>query len=198
MGETTHALGSRPSANNGAGVTSVLQNLLPISKERTQLPGEQLSSVLSGSHCPDNSNSGFTIIERLGKLLSSSRSSAFNDVASVDDLISLYKTASKWSLLRHLSAEQMTEVLSICGTLSLPSPRSSSVYDSHLVPFFQPPSANVSYWTFILQAAKDKERLSHKLTLQDRYWVMRACLARISHVDGGRNRPGKNLMAADF
>jgi hypothetical protein len=92
----------------------------------------------------------------------------------------------------------MTEVLSICGTLSLPLPRLSSIYDSHLVPFFQPASANTNYWSFILKVAKDKERLSHNLTLQDRYWVMRACLAEISRVEGGRIRSGKSLMGSDY
>lgn len=147
------------------------------------MPREKLSSGSIHPRCPDNSD---TTIERLTKLLSSTRSSVYNDVVSVDDLISLYKTASKRSLLQYLSAEQMTEVLSICGTLSLPPPRLSSVYDSYLVPFFQPPSGNISYWPFVMKVAKDKERLWHNLTVQDRYWVMRACLAGIPFVENGK------------
>jgi hypothetical protein len=159
------------------------------------MPREELSSGSIHPRCPGNSD---TTIERLAKLLSSTRSSAYNDVVSVDDLISLYKTASKRSLLQYLSAEQMTEVLSICGTLSLPLPRLSSVYDSYLVQFFQPPSGNISYWPFVLTVAKDKERLWHNLTVQDRYWVMRACLASIPFVEGGKIRSGKRLLGPVF
>ena len=91
----------------------------------------------------------------------------------------------------------MTEVLSICGTLSLPLPRLSSVYDSYLAPFFQPSSGNTSHWPFVLKVAKDKERLSHNLTHQDRYWVMRACLARIPFLGSGHIRSGKGQLASD-
>ena len=176
-------VGRRLLTDNRAGTANVLRNLSPVSKERSLMPREQ---ALGNSRRSGNSDSGFSIIGRLVELLSSTTG---NDVASIDELISLYKTASSRSLIQHLSAEQMSEVLSICGALSLPLPRLSSIYDSHLVPFFRPLSGNTKYWSFLLKAAKDKERLSH-LTLQDRYWVMRACLARI---EDGRIHSGKRL-----
>lgn len=189
-GDTALALDRRPLVNNEA---SVFRNLSPVLKEGTPPLGEQLSDEPSNSHCP--SSTGSTAVRRLAMLLSLTKSS---DVASVDNLVSLYKIASQQSLLQRLSAEQLTEILSICGTLSLPFPRLSSVYDSHLVPFFQPPSANTNYWSFVLKVSRDKKRLSHNLTLQDRYWVMRACLARISRVVGGTIRAGKSLIGPDF
>lgn len=188
MEDMAHILGRGPSTKAAA---NVLRTVSPaFKKERIPSLREPSSNGPSDSRRPGSSD---TTIGRLVKLLSPTRSSACNDVASVDSLISLYKTASKQSLLQYLSTEQMTEVLSICGTLSLPLPRLSSVYDSRLVPFFQPPSGNTDYWSFVLKAAKDKGRLSHSLTLQDRYWVMRACLARISRA-GGRICSGKRLM----
>lgn len=185
--------GRRPLANNEAGTAIVLRNVSPVlQKERTSTPRKHLPRGPTDLCCPGNPD---TTIERLAKLLSSSRSSACNDVTSVDDLIFLYKRASEQSLLQYLSAEQMTQVLSICGTLSMPLPRLSCIYDSYLVPFFKTPADNTNYWPFVLRAAKDKKRLSHDLTLQDRYWIMRACLARI---ENDSIRTGKRLIGLDF
>lgn len=171
----THTPGRQPLANNEARTTRVLRNVSPIlQKERTSPPREHLSGGPTDPRCSGT-------IERLAKLLSSTRSSTCNNVVSVDDLISLYKRASRQSLLHYLSAEQMTEVLSICGVLSL-----------------QPSPGNASYWPFVLKAAKDKERLSHNLNLQDRYWVMRACLARVSLVESGKILSGMRLLGSDF
>lgn len=195
-GDIAHTLGRGPSTNDRLDTANMLRIMSPVlEKERIPSLREQSSNGPSDSRRPGSSD---TTIGRLAKLLSPTRSSACNYVESVDNLISLYKRASKQSLLQHLSTEQMTEVLSICGTLSLPLPRLSSVYDSRLVPFFQPPSGNTNYWSFVLEAAKDKDRLSHSLTLQDRYWVMRACLARISRVEGGRTCTGKRLVVGPY
>jgi len=39
---------------------------------------------------------------------------------------------------------------------------------------------------------------SHNLTLQDRYWIMQACLARISRVEGSKIHSGESSLDPNF
>ncbi|KAF8972117.1 hypothetical protein BDZ97DRAFT_1783238 [Flammula alnicola] len=122
-----------------------------------------------------------TIIAAITQFLSPNATHESNEGRSIDALISLYKEASKQSILHQLDGEQLSAILSLGGTLSFASTRTSCVYDSLLVSYVHQASLN--------PGIMDKEKLGLGLNQRDRYWIMRASLARAERAPGQKSRP---------
>jgi hypothetical protein len=92
-------------------------------------------------------------------------------------LRSLYLSTKSRSQLVHLD---LSAIISFFGSLSILSEGQSngSIYMHPLSLKFHGPQSR-TYWPFILQIARDKEQLVGSLDVQDRYWVMRAHLAKL-------------------
>ena len=102
---------------------------------------------------------------------------------SVDHLKSLYTAVKRHDMLHRVTSKQMTSIISFFGTLSMSSPRPICIYIPKHIP--QTDNARVdAHWDFILDVARDKERNSIPLNGTDRFWIMRAELARLSTLPG--------------
>lgn len=100
-------------------------------------------------------------------------------------LISLYQSLKAESQLNYLSSKELTELVALLGTLSLPSPRNPCIYLSRLLPLIAGETTSQTYWHAILDIAMDKERLLRQtLNGTDRYWIMRAQLAQVVNING--------------
>ncbi|KAF5371864.1 hypothetical protein D9615_009529 [Tricholomella constricta] len=89
--------------------------------------------------------------------------------------------------LRRLSPKQLTDLISLLGTLSLQRPWNSCIYFSKYASQVEDDgnTANTTHWAFVLEVARDKETLlGQSLNGTDRYWVMRAQLAKIVLAEG--------------
>ncbi|TFK40148.1 hypothetical protein BDQ12DRAFT_734164 [Crucibulum laeve] len=84
--------------------------------------------------------------------------------------------------LHLLTATQLTALLSLMGTLSLASPKSTCIYHSDLVLYINEPSAATDNWAIVLEITREKERLGYALGNQDRYWAMRAWIAKAGDI----------------
>ena len=93
-------------------------------------------------------------------------------------LISLYQSAKSQHELVCLSSKRFTELLSLLGTLSLPSPRNPCIYLSKLLPRVEE-STFEPCWSTVAEIGLTKERLLKTLNGTDRYWIMRAQLAQM-------------------
>ncbi|KAM6504346.1 hypothetical protein JOM56_001289 [Amanita muscaria] len=92
---------------------------------------------------------------------------------------SLYLSVKDCTMIRCLRPKQMTFMISMFGSLSIrPSPQ-SCIYVLKVVPCVTNPIEN-TYWPFVLEIARDKEKLGYPLNGTDRFWIMRAELAGLS------------------
>lgn len=99
---------------------------------------------------------------------------------SIDTLKSLYISLKSQSLLKCLSSKQLTGLISLVGSLSLPPPRNHCIYFSNLVSHVDLDSTHRVHWPFVLEIAQDKEKLLRQtLNGTDRYWIMRAQLSKV-------------------
>lgn len=94
-------------------------------------------------------------------------------------LKSLYTSVRSQSQLTQLGSDGLSALISLLGSLSLPHPRVMCVYVNKFVSHLKVEEKGRDYWLFVLSVARDKERLGMGLTNADRYWIMRAQLARI-------------------
>ena len=97
---------------------------------------------------------------------------------SVDHLKSLYTAVKRRDMLHRVTSKRMTFIISLSGTLSIPSPRPVCIYIPKHMPQADDAGGDV-HWDFILEVARDKERNSIPLNGTDRYWIMRAELAQV-------------------
>jgi hypothetical protein len=123
----------------------------------------------------------------LSKLLSSSN---LPSPQPTDTLRTLYTSIKRRSQLRRLTSKQLTEFLSLIGSLSLPAPRAPCIYLSKLISRIVEPSFQ-THWPFVMEISRDKEQLGYALSGTDRYWIMRAQLAKVVVAEGENLRSGE-------
>jgi hypothetical protein len=75
------------------------------------------------------------------------------------------------------------------GSLSLPAPRAPCIYLSKLLPYVTGASSQ-THWKFVMEIARDKEKLFNVLSGTDRYWLMRAQLTKVVVAEGEKLRSG--------
>ncbi|KAK2460981.1 hypothetical protein APHAL10511_007451 [Amanita phalloides] len=97
---------------------------------------------------------------------------------SVDQFKSLYSMAKEHATLDKVNSKHMTYIISLFGALSMPPPRPTCIYIPKLVPHSNNRNEE-AHWKFILEVARDKEKLGYVLNGTDRFWIMRAELARL-------------------
>lgn len=102
---------------------------------------------------------------------------------SLDHLKSLYTAVKRHGMLHRVTSKQMSSIISLSGTLSIPSPRPVCIYIPKDIPQADDAGGN-AHWDFILEVARDKERKSIPLNGTDRFWIMRAELAQIPRSTG--------------
>ena len=105
----------------------------------------------------------------------------------------LYMSLRQSCQLRRLTSKQLTQLLSLMGSLSLPTPRAPCIYISTLISCVAE-SPFQTHWPFVLSIARDKERLGHALNGTDRYWIMRAQLAKVVVTEGEDLRSSKLVL----
>lgn len=110
-------------------------------------------------------------------------------LAPARTLKKLYTLAKSRAQLPRLTSKQFTQLLSLMGTLSLPAPRAPCIYFSKLVSHIDESSFQ-THWPFVLEVVRDKEELGWKLDGTDRYWMMRAQLAKVVVAEGENLRSG--------
>jgi hypothetical protein len=125
---------------------------------------------------------------QLTEILSPSASSSITPVPA-RAVRKLYTVVASRSQLRRLSSKQLTRLLSLMGTISLPPPRATCIYFSNLVKHIEESSFR-EFWPFVLEVARDKEALGLHLDGTDRYWIMRAQLAKVVVAEGEILRSG--------
>jgi hypothetical protein len=129
----------------------------------------------------------------LSRLLSSGNlSSPLPDQLPATSLRPLYIFLKRRSQLHRLTSKQLTELLSLMGSLSVPAPRAPCIYLSKLTSCVTEPSFQV-HWPFIMEIARDKEQLGYALNGTDRYWIMRAQLTKVVVAEGETLRSGECL-----
>jgi hypothetical protein len=102
---------------------------------------------------------------------------------SVDHLKSLYTAVKRYDMLHRVTSKRMTSIISLSGTMSIPSPRPVCIYIPKHMPQADEAGGN-AHWDFILEVARDKERNSIPLNGTDRFWIMRAELAQVRTLPG--------------
>lgn len=97
-------------------------------------------------------------------------------------LRSLYTSVKSRSQLRQLRHDDITTLLSLFGSLSFVG-HGDNVQDCIYMNKFVSHMAEISprtYWPFVLQIGRDKERSGYDLNTTDHFWMMRANIAAIS------------------
>jgi hypothetical protein len=148
------------------------------------------SSIVSKAHAKDNTKNMDPLTVLSNFLSSSNLTFPQPDKLPINTLRSLYTSLKRRSQLRHLTSKQLTELLSLMGSLSLPAPRPPCIYLSKLISCVEE-SLFQTHWPFVLGVARDKEQLGHALSGTDRYWIMRAQLAKVVVAEGEKLRSGK-------
>ncbi|RDB25602.1 hypothetical protein Hypma_006449 [Hypsizygus marmoreus] len=132
-------------------------------------------------------------VTTLAKFLSPKNlSSSTPQKLSAETLKALYVSIKTHSQLSRLTSKQLTELLSLMGTLSIPAPRNPCMYFSKHISHIDSGSDTtfITHWPFVLEVANDKERtLGHALNGTDRYWIMRAQLAKVVVTEGEQLQP---------
>ncbi|KAF9468220.1 hypothetical protein BDZ94DRAFT_1247497 [Collybia nuda] len=107
----------------------------------------------------------------------------------------LYILVKSQDQLHRLTSKQLTRLLSLMGSLSLPAPRAPCIYFSKLISHIDKSSFQ-TFWPFILEIAQDKQKLGWKLDGTDRYWIMRAHLMNVTVAEGESLRSGDSRLHA--
>jgi len=119
-----------------------------------------------------------------------------------DAIKSLYHTVRKQSELYLLSNEEFGILISFYGSLSVLSGDvaaeaedwiTSSTFRLHPV---ASTIAHGSHWSFVLKLAYDMKACGRKLTVQDRFWLMRAALANIMVLSRQQRTAGMKPLCA--
>jgi hypothetical protein len=97
---------------------------------------------------------------------------------SAHGLKNLYGAVQASALIPQLGSHRLSQLISVFGALSLPA-KSTCAYSTDLVSAIQEDQlALQSFWPLVLQISQDKEKMAIKLSDSDRYWIMRARLAK--------------------
>ncbi|KAF8071679.1 hypothetical protein FPV67DRAFT_1482283 [Lyophyllum atratum] len=118
-------------------------------------------------------------------------------ILSADTLEMLYGSIKALNQLCRLSSKQLTELLSLLGSLSLPQPRNLCIYLNKFVLHMDGEDDHATHWAFVLEVARDKEKvLGQSLNGTDRYWVMRALLTKVVLAEGESLQPDDPRLRA--
>ncbi|PFH53180.1 hypothetical protein AMATHDRAFT_1599 [Amanita thiersii Skay4041] len=98
---------------------------------------------------------------------------------SIQLLKSLYASIKRSSTLLRLSPKHLTQLITLFGTRSIPFPKRSGIYVSSNTCHIYGQGIEETHWLNVLEIAQDKEGLGHTLNEVDRYWIMRAELAKM-------------------
>ncbi|KAH9481472.1 hypothetical protein JR316_0005999 [Psilocybe cubensis] len=102
-------------------------------------------------------------------------------------LTSLYEDASKQLGVRFLGSERLSAILSLCGSLaSSPHP---TLYFNILASRYHSDLPKAQLWSFVANVGADKAKSGFELTVEDRYWVMQAHLAKARVAAKNRLKP---------
>lgn len=138
------------------------------------------------AHATENTHGTISTIE---KLLSPNAS---EKKSSIRTLASLYDDASKRSAVHLLGSEGLTSILGICGSLASNPLR--TIYDNPIAARFQSDLPKTQLWSFIAKVGADKADSGFQLTLEDRYWVIQAHLAKVRVTTNTNLQPGELSM----
>ena len=168
----------------------------PVKTEVLTVPQSSASPNTSHPRTEDNTKD-MNPLGVLRELLSSRNLSARPNKLSTSTIRFLYSALKRRSRLRCLTSKQLTELLCLLGSLSLQAPRSPCIYLSKRISYVAEPSFQ-THWPFVLEIARDKERLGYALSGTDRYWIMRAQLVKVVTADDEKLRSGKPVPREAF
>lgn len=103
---------------------------------------------------------------------------------------SLFQNIKAQGALDYLSPQGWSDLLSFCGTLSIPRPNAPCIFNSTLVSYYGESSVPAGNWRAVLEIGEGKMRMGYDLEDIDRYWVMRARLAGAWDVNAKKLQSG--------
>ncbi|KAG6896654.1 hypothetical protein C0992_006853 [Termitomyces sp. T32_za158] len=121
----------------------------------------------------------------LSEFLSLKNTTSPRKTLSLDTLRLLYTSIKAQGQLHLLSQKQLTELISLFGTISLQDPRNGLIYLSKLTPYVAPQGDDGEQWDFLIEVARDKQKtLKMHLNGTDGFWLMRALLTKVVLAEG--------------
>ncbi|KAG5720467.1 hypothetical protein E4T56_gene9377 [Termitomyces sp. T112] len=130
-------------------------------------------------------NSSLKAFTALSNFLSCRNATSHPKKQSLDTLRLLYSSVKTQGQLHLFSPKQLTELISLFGTLSLPDSRNGLIYLSKLASYVTPEGNDEEQWDFLIEVARDKQKtLKMKLNGTDGFWLMRALLTKVVLSEG--------------